>query len=85
MTYTVRFAVRVIPGEFQFTYLLLDGELPNGDNAWEKNYPSQAELEDDLRAAGLPLRLSLVGTHDPVEATDQQLAVLRREADQDYR
>ena len=48
-------------------------------------YPSQAELQDDLRHAHLPVSLSIVGKHPPIEASDEQLSALRRNAKQDYK
>ena len=85
MTHSVQFSVRPVPGKFEFSYFILDETGPNDLNAYVKNYPSQAELEDDLGAAGLSLSMALVGRHGPIDATDEQLAILRRQGNQDYR
>lgn len=78
-------SVRVVPREFEFTYLILDETGPDDLKCYVKQYPSQAELQDDLRTAGLPVSLSMVGHHGPIDATDHQLQLFRRAADQDYR
>ncbi len=85
MTYTVQFSVRPVPGEFELIYRIIEGSPEADRNPVTLIYPSQAEMEDDLRGAHLPLRLALVGTHDPIEVTGEQLRTLCREDTQDYR
>ena len=85
MTYSVQFSVRPVPGEFEFSYEILDKSVPDDQATFVMMYPSQAELQDDLRHAHLPVSLSIVGKHPPIEASDEQLSALRRNAEQDYK
>lgn len=81
MTRTVQFTTRVVPGEFELICRILDGSAEPVTLV----YPSQAEMEDDLRGAHLPVRLAVIGTHPPMEVSDEQLRMLGREDTQDYR
>ena len=85
MTYNVQFSVHVVPGEFELRYEILDDSVPDDQALYSRPYPSEAEIMDDLRRAHLPITLSLVGTHPPIESTDEQLRTLRAAGDQDYR
>lgn len=85
MNHTVQFSVRVVPGEFELVYRILGEEGSEGSDPVVLVYPSQAEMQDDLRGAHLPVSLSVVGSHEPMEVSDEQLRMLGREDTQDYR